>query len=581
MWLHPNTTRLGAAEGLEERPYIDTPYLSYVKWLRASQVDGVTRIATFDPAPSAKVAIIGGGAAGLSAAFELLAAGLDVTVYEQSDQPGGRMDSVPFQTGSPDLAELGAMRFPPSEETLFYYFQKFGIQTTPDFPDPGKVPTLVSFKGDVQKLSGTTPPPGFETVAGGWSALMSDGATLDGVTLAAPTQIGTWMASGDADQVAQAIAAWQQWIRVMVDRSLFNGLATIFGAPNPPGGKTWAYPEDYERFAALGSGFGGFGPLYQVGFLELLRLVVNGLETDQVFVPGGIRQVAKGFLTTSITRPDGSTTYLSDHVRTGVTCGQITRTGTGLTIKSNTGTIEADRVIVATTTRAMEIDTGATRFGDGALLLAEAAAGVNTLHMMNSSKIFVRTKTRFWEGGGTRAILNDTLSRAVYTLSYDDPSGTGVVLVSYVWGDASTKQITLDKQARLTALRADIAEIDPDFAANLEPADGDYDTNVRMIDWETEPHYYGAFKLNRPGQDHYCQSAYYAFLTAGTAQDTGVFVAGSALSWTGGWIEGALQTGLNAAAAVVTSLGGTLTSASYNPMTQLEPGTYDYAPAGK
>ncbi|MEM6624935.1 MAG: hypothetical protein AAF674_22170, partial [Pseudomonadota bacterium] len=72
MWLHPNTTRLGAAEGLEERPYIDTPYLSYVKWLRASQVDGVTRIATFDPAPSAKVAIIGGGAAGLSAAFELL-----------------------------------------------------------------------------------------------------------------------------------------------------------------------------------------------------------------------------------------------------------------------------------------------------------------------------------------------------------------------------------------------------------------------------------------------------------------------------------------------------------------------------
>jgi len=40
--------------------------------------------------------------------------------------------------------------------------------------------------------------------------------------------------------------------------------------------------------------------------------------------------------------------------------------------------------------------------------------------------------------------------------------------------------------------------------------------------------------------------------------DTGLYLAGDCISWTSGWMEGALTTGLNAAAAVVASLGGTL-----------------------
>jgi tryptophan 2-monooxygenase len=74
----------------------------------------------------------------------------------------------------------------------------------------------------------------------------------------------------------------------------------IFNGANPPGGKRWAYPEDYERFASLGAGFGGFGPLYQVEFPEIIRLVVNGLESDQMLVPGGIEQVADKLTNSSI-----------------------------------------------------------------------------------------------------------------------------------------------------------------------------------------------------------------------------------------------------------------------------------------
>ena len=234
---------------------------------------------------------------------------------------------------------------------------------------------------------------------------MSDGATVDGVALVAPNTIGSWMASGDASQVDQAIAAWQTWIDVMAERSLYNGLFSIFSQESPPGGTTWQAPDDYEKFAALGSGFGGFGPLYQVGFLEIVRLVVNGLETNQVFVPGGIEQLAAGFLSHEIVLPDGSTTTVGDHVQTGVTCGAITETGDGkLSIETGGDPIVADKVIVATTHRSMEIDTEVARFGDGALVETEAAAALREIHIMNSSKIFVRTATRFWENTtkGTR-----------------------------------------------------------------------------------------------------------------------------------------------------------------------------------
>ena len=63
------------------------------------------------------------------------------------------------------------------------------------------------------------------------------------------------------------------------------------------------------------------------------------------------------------------------------------------------------------------------------------------------------------------------------------------------------------------------------------------------------------------------QTAYYQFLTANdSTQDTGVYLAGDGVSWSGGWTEGAMHTGLNAACAVIQRLGGTLYPNS--PLTQ-------------
>lgn len=95
-----------------------------------------------------EVAVIGAGLSGMVAAYELLKLGLKPVVYE-ADQIGGRMRSVAFDGHPGVVAEMGAMRFPPSSTTLFHYLDEVGLQTTP-FPNPlseSTPSTVVDLKG--------------------------------------------------------------------------------------------------------------------------------------------------------------------------------------------------------------------------------------------------------------------------------------------------------------------------------------------------------------------------------------------------------------------------------------------------
>ena len=92
--------------------------------------------------------------------------------------------------------------------------------------------------------------------------------------------------------------------------------------------------------------------------------------------------------------------------------------------------------------------------------------------------------------------------------------------------------------------------------------------------WQNTPFQNGAIKLNYPGQEVYCHDAYFQFQSVLNAKtDSGVYLAGDAVSWSGGWIEGALQTGINAATAVIKRSGGKFSTKS--PLDQ-DPGMYKY-----
>ncbi|RKD29145.1 flavin monoamine oxidase family protein [Thermohalobacter berrensis] len=77
-----------------------------------------------------KVAIIGAGEAGLSAAFELRKLGFNITVFEALENKiGGRVYTYYF---TEDLyGELGPMRIPVSHEATWHYINLFNLDTRP------------------------------------------------------------------------------------------------------------------------------------------------------------------------------------------------------------------------------------------------------------------------------------------------------------------------------------------------------------------------------------------------------------------------------------------------------------------
>ena len=60
------------------------------------------------------------------------------------------------------------------------------------------------------------------------------------------------------------------------------------------------------------------------------------------------------------------------------------------------------------------------------------------------------------------------------------------------------------------------------------------------------------------------------------ATDPFIYLAGDSCSFTGGWVEGALQTGINAVCAAIRSLGGSVVP--NNPLDNMSP-QYDYSGA--
>lgn len=79
-----------------------------------------------------KICVIGGGLAGLAAAYELRKLGFDITIYEAlEDRIGGRVYTYYFNEQKDLYQEFGAMRIPVSHETVWHYLKLFNLPTRP------------------------------------------------------------------------------------------------------------------------------------------------------------------------------------------------------------------------------------------------------------------------------------------------------------------------------------------------------------------------------------------------------------------------------------------------------------------
>ena len=102
----------------------------YIKKVTSPPAD-ITTIIKPGGLKGCNIGVIGGGLAGMSAAFELRKLGCNITVFDAQERIGGRVYTYYFDDDKRYYAEMGAARIPVTHETTWHYLNLFKLSTLP------------------------------------------------------------------------------------------------------------------------------------------------------------------------------------------------------------------------------------------------------------------------------------------------------------------------------------------------------------------------------------------------------------------------------------------------------------------
>ncbi|HMS77176.1 NAD(P)/FAD-dependent oxidoreductase [Gordonia sp. (in: high G+C Gram-positive bacteria)] len=518
----------------------DFPF-AYDDWLRHPAGLGTVP----GEALGAEVAVIGAGMAGMVAAYELMKLGLKPVVYE-AERIGGRLRSEPFVPGEPEIAELGGMRFPISSRAFFHYVDMFGLTARP-FPNPltpASGSTVIDIGG--QTLYARTLndlPEIYREIANAWDAALE--------RIAGFGDLQDAIRRRDTDALKER---WNTLVREWDDRSFYDFLATSdeFGS--------LSY-RHRELFGQVGFGTGGWDSDFANSMLEILRVVVTACDSDQFLIEGGSEQVPRRLWSHApgnIAHWPAGTSLSSLHrgaPKAGV--ARIRRLGADrIEVTDRWGDANVYPAVVATCQAwllSTEIDCDETLFSQDMWM------ALDRTRYMQSSKTFVMVDRPFWKdidpatGRDVMSMtLTDRLTRGTYFFD-NGPDRPAVICLTYTWMSDALKVLPHPVERRVELALSALRKIYPDV---------DIEKHIvgrpLTVSWEDEPHFLGAFKGALPGHYRYNTRMYGHFHNQAALPDAerGIFIAGDDVSFMPAWVEGAVQTGLNAVWGVLSHFGG-------------------------
>jgi tryptophan 2-monooxygenase len=499
-----------------------------------------------------EVAVIGAGISGLVAAYELMKLGVRPVVYEAS-QMGGRLRSQPFEGADGVVAELGGMRFPISSTAFYHYVGKLGLQTRP-FPNPlteAAGSTVVDLEGDTYYASSLGDLPQlFREVADGWAQALEEARFTDIQNAIRARDVGTLK------------ALWNDLVPRWDDRTFYDFIAT-----------SQAFSKlsfrHREVFGQVGFGTGGWDSDYPNSMLEIFRVVMTNCDSDQRLIVGGAEQVPRGIwrcpAPVCANWPPGTSlaSLHSGAPRPGV--ARIARGDDGRLAVTDAWGATRHYAAVLVTCQSWLLTTQIEC--EESLFSPKMWTALDRTRYMQSSKTFVMVDRPFWTDKDPRTgrnvmsmTLTDRLTRGTYLFD-NGPGQPGVICLTYSWMSDALKMLPEPVERRVQLALGALGKIYPDLdiASHII---GDPIT----VSWEADRYFLGAFKGALPGHYRYNQRMYSHFMQDELLEEQrGIFIAGDDVSWTPAWVEGAVQTSLNAVWGIMHHLGGATHPANPGP----------------
>ncbi|WP_312441640.1 flavin monoamine oxidase family protein [Lacrimispora sp.] len=503
----------------------------------------ITNYASPGELKGVKIGVIGGGLAGLSAAFELRKLGADITILEANENRiGGRVYTYYFDPEGKYYNEFGAHRIPVTHETTWHYINLLGLNTRPLsvrqrnnflFVHNTRLRTSDSIEQMLYPLYDLTP----QERSTPWAEL-DDYAFLY-LMMQLPPDIRAELIQILPEYSPEYLTLTNYSVRQTLENlGLSQGAISLISGVSPGTGALLyaSYDEITHEEYTL-----DYRNTYTIegGIVNLPYAFVQSFFTDN---PPQYQDIPASQL--------GTVTYQPGQTVTGIyqlpNSNQIVLAHRNVRDFRRTADV-FDYVICAipySTLREVEIKPFFSNPKMQAIL---------EFNYINSQKTLFMCNERFWEqdadygrmvGGFSQTDLpiqsifypgDHLLCPDVSSCSPNEP---GVLVASYNYHLNSTRVGNMEESLRYELIKENVEEVHGLPRGFLDSVVKDHKTVV----WDNQPFNRGAFAMALPGQ-----KKLFAYEMLKPEFNQRIYFAGEHLSTKHGWMQGALYTGKEAA----------------------------------
>lgn len=439
-----------------------------------------------------RVFVLGAGLAGLSAALELLDAGIDVTVLEARSRPGGRVHTVRGQLADDLYAEMGAVSVFDNHVATVGWARRLGVDLDPVHVSGATVYHL----GGTRVVEG--PGAAWPVALEGAERGLSRAELWD-------RYVGSFLREVSQDELGAQPAA-----RLMrYDRVSFAEFLRERGAST-----------EAVRLLRLGvADLGGAG-VERTSALHILRDLGHRVPRKEVFtIRGGSDRLPRAFAA-----------RLGERIRYGAAVVDLEQDAGSVRVgwmQGGTRVGEScDRVVCTLPFPLLRDVKVSPPFSEG------KRRAVLEVPYSTVVRVYVQTRRRFWTDEGLNGTaFTDQPIMSVFDRGLGQPGPRGI-LETYTAGAQGVALSDLDERTRVTRVQEQMTRVFPGLASNAEGAFSKC--------WRDDPWSRGAYAYFTPGQ----MEALSPYL--GSVEGRVHFAGDHTSAWPG-WMQGALESGHRAA----------------------------------